>query len=78
MWKKLKEFFFGPSRYLSPDRILAETNKSSVSDPWDDPLYDPLRVNPANGLPMIPGTHFDIAGNFYGSDENLSVFDDDL
>jgi hypothetical protein len=26
------------------------------------------RINPANGLPMIEGSCFDIAGNTYGSD----------
>ena len=26
------------------------------------------RINPANGLPMIEGSDFDIAGNVYGTD----------
>lgn len=34
------------------------------------------RVNPANGLPMIEGSSFDIAGNVYGSNFTSGGYDE--
>jgi len=47
--------------------------KSLFGSDFDHSLES--RINPANGLPMIEGSDFDIAGNFYGTDYTSGGFD---
>lgn len=41
---------------------------SDSSQSSDFPQSGPFIINPANGLPMVDGSHIDVAGNPYGFD----------
>lgn len=65
---------------LFDDNDMATDMFSACEDMPDDDLDDDPGVNPATGWPMVPGSCFDIFGNFYGSsnadDDSDNPFDD--
>lgn len=48
-----------------PDRPWVDANEGSHSALDDFPMG---YINPASGLPMIPGSSIDVAGNLFGCD----------
>jgi hypothetical protein len=54
---------YGDRRVLGPARFI----RHKPSDDLDD-KYPMGAINPASGLPMMPGSRADVAGNPFGTD----------